>query len=63
MKRNQAGVPQGGWIVAIFESGLGLPIVVFMLVSAAWVWVHFLADCSSLGWMPVTSLPSRCLPR
>lgn len=38
----------------------GPPLAVAAVVGF-YVWVAFIADCSSIGWMPVQQTPARCL--
>ena len=44
-----------GWAALLALALLGFGFIFF------WVWVAFIADCSSIGWLPITQVPARCL--
>lgn len=38
-----------------------LNIVAMIIFIAVAIYIVFFADCSSLRWLPISSIPSRCL--
>lgn len=37
------------------------PVIAALAIGYFAIYVPFYADCTSIGWLPVTSIPSRCL--
>lgn len=44
-----------------YWAALFLMCLIAFAILAFPVWTNFIADCDSLGWMPVKDLPARCV--
>jgi hypothetical protein len=58
VRRNSAGIPESfDWGLVMIWIYVAIPVVFF----GGWLYALTLAPCDQIGWVPVTSLPSRCI--